>query len=159
MSATEPATPATPATPAAPAANQPATPEPVTPAQETDWKAEARKWEERAKANKTAAEKLAEIEEATKTAEQKAAERLEAAEKRAAALEVKALRAEIAATKGVPVALLSGSTQEELEAAADALIEFRGVVAPKPDPSQGGTGQTPHRAAPGADTFAAGVRL
>ena len=158
MSVTEPAAPATSAAPTVHTATA-AIPEPVTPAQETDWKAEARKWEERAKANKTAAEKLAEIEEATKTAEEKAAERLAAAERRAAELEVKALRAEIASTKGVPVALLTGSTQEELEAAADALIEFRGVIAPKPDLSQGGTGQTPHRTAPGADTFAAGVKL
>src|SRR5690606_17969818 len=46
------------------------------PAQEVDWKAEARKWEDRAKKNSDAAQRLAEIEEASKTAEQKAAERL-----------------------------------------------------------------------------------
>jgi hypothetical protein len=102
------------------------------PAQEPDWKAEAekikaeaRKWEARAKENKAAAEKLAEIEEANKTAEQKTAERLAAAEKKAAEAEAKALRAEVANSKGVPAGLLSGSTLEELEAAADALIEFR----------------------------------
>lgn len=75
---------------------------------------------------KAKAVKLAEIEEANKTNEQKAADRLAAAEKRAVELEVKATRAEVAAAKGVPVSLLSGSTKEELEAAADALIEFRG---------------------------------
>jgi hypothetical protein len=37
------------------------TPEPEPKVEETDWKAEARKWEQRAKENKTAAEKLAEI--------------------------------------------------------------------------------------------------
>ena len=99
----------------------------------TDWKAEARKWESRAKqnladakANEGAAQRLAEIEEAQKTEAQKAQERLEAAEKRAAELELRAARAEVAATKGVPADLLSGSTQEELEASADALIAFRG---------------------------------
>lgn len=73
-----------------------------------------------------AAERLKEIEEANKTEAEKIAARAEAAEKRAAELEVKAIRAEVAAAKGVPVSLLTGSTQEELEAAADALIEFRG---------------------------------
>ena len=75
---------------------------------------------------KAKAEKLTKIEEANKTEAEKAQARAEAAEKRAAELEAKALRAEVAAAKGVPVALLTGSTQEELEAAADALIAFRG---------------------------------
>lgn len=75
---------------------------------------------------KAKADKLNQIEEANKTEAEKIAARAEAAEKRAAELEVKALRAEVAAAKGVPVSLLTGSTQEELEAAADALIEFRG---------------------------------
>lgn len=74
---------------------------------------------------KAKADKLAEFEESQKTEAQKSQERLEAAEKRAAELESKATRAEVAAAKGVPVALLSGSTQEELEAAADALIAYR----------------------------------
>ena len=76
------------------------------------------------------AAKLAEIEEANKTEAEKTAERLAAAERRAAELEAKALRAEVAAAKGVPAALLTGSTQEELEAAADALIAFRGEQKP-----------------------------
>jgi len=66
------------------------------------------------------------LEEANKTEAQKIADKLAAAEKRAVELESKALRAEVAAAKGVPVALLTGSTQEELEAAADALIAYRG---------------------------------
>jgi len=79
---------------------------------------------------KAKAAKLAEIEEANKTEAEKTAERLAAAERRAAELEAKALRAEVAAAKGVPAALLTGSTQEELEAAADALIAFRGEQKP-----------------------------
>jgi len=134
-----------PAAQPAPVPAEPATeaPAPESPAQETDWKAEARKWEDRAKANKSAAEKLAEIEEASKTAEQKAAERLELAEKRAAELEQKADRAEVAAEKGVPIGLIHGSNRAEMEAAADALIEFRGATTPgtpRPDPSQGAKG-------------------
>ena len=75
---------------------------------------------------KQAADRLRQLEEANKTEAEKTAERLAAAEKRAAELEAKALRAEVAAAKGVPAALLTGSTAEELEAAADALIAFRG---------------------------------
>lgn len=113
----------------------------------TDWKAEARKWESRAKenltvakANEGAAKRLAEFEESQKTEAQKSQERLEAAEKRAAELELKATRAEVAAAKGVPVDLLNGSTQEELEAAADALIEFKGDAGKGPViPGQGKT--------------------
>lgn len=75
---------------------------------------------------KAQAGKLAELEEANKSEAEKAQARAEAAEKRAAELEAKAVRAEVAAAKGVPVSLLSGSTQAELEASADALIDFRG---------------------------------
>lgn len=100
--------------------------------QDIDWKAAARKWESRAKesftaakANEDAAKRLAEIEEASKTEAEKAAERLAAAEKRAVELEQKANRAEVAASKGVPAELLTGSTVEELTASADALIQFK----------------------------------
>lgn len=75
---------------------------------------------------KAKADKLAEIEAANLTEAEKTAARLAAAEQRAAELEIKATRAEVAAAKGVPAELLSGSTQGELEAAADALIAFRG---------------------------------
>ena len=81
---------------------------------------------------KAKADKLAEIEAANLTEAEKTAARLEAAEKRAAELEIKASRAEVAAEKGVPAELLSGSTREELEASADALIAFKGVPASGP---------------------------
>lgn len=64
---------------------------------EIDWKAKAREWERRAKENKSAADRLAEIEEANKTEAQKAAERLAAAEKAAADATREALRFKIAA--------------------------------------------------------------
>lgn len=75
---------------------------------------------------KAKATKYAEWEESQKTESQKAIDRAEAAEKRAAELEARTTRAEVAAAKGVPVELLTGSTTEELEAAADALIKFKG---------------------------------
>lgn len=113
--------------------------------QGTDWKAEARKWESRAKenlaaakANETAAQRLAEIEESQKTEAQKVQEALEQAQRELAETRLQAARAEVAASKGVPVDLLSGGTREELEAAADALIAFRGEPAKGPViPGQG----------------------
>lgn len=138
------------------------TPEPQEP-KETDWKAEARKWETRAKenlasakANETAARRLAEIEESQKTEAQKAQERLEAAEKRAAELELRSIRAEVAASKGVPTDLLTGATQEELEASADALLAYRGEAPKGPIlPNQGKSPQkTGHTT---ADAFAEAV--
>ena len=106
---------------------------------------------------KAKAEKLAEFEESQKTEAQKAQERLEAAEKRAAELELKAARAEVAAAKGVPAELLTGSTQEELEASADALIQFRGE--PQPQrlhiPNEGDT--PPASAGTTAEQFAQAV--
>lgn len=75
---------------------------------------------------KTAKSELDKIRESQKTEAQKAQERLEAAERRANELELRSIRAEVAAAKGVPVGLLSGDTLEEIQASADALIEFRG---------------------------------
>lgn len=105
---------------------------------EIDWKAEARKWESRAKenlasakANEGAAKRLAEIEESQKTEAQKAQEALEQAQRELAETRLQAARAEVAAEKGVPASLLSGSTREELEAAADALIAFKGAQEPQ----------------------------
>ena len=84
-------------------------PKPTPPAQATeegaqpeqkvdpvDWKAEARKWEARAKENAPAVKRLAEIEEANKTEAQKAADRLAAAEKAASDAKAEAARYRIA---------------------------------------------------------------
>lgn len=121
-------------------------PEPI------DWKAEARKHERRAKenlalakANEDAAKRLAEIEEANKSEAQKAQERLAQVEEELAQERAARIRAEVAAAKGVPVELLKGSTQEDIEAEADRLLEFKGESPdpspfPKADPSQGPRG-------------------
>lgn len=78
---------------------------------------------------KAKAAKFAEWEESQKTEAQKQQEALAEAQAQLAALTVAKTRAEVAAAKGVPVELLSGSTQEELEIAADALIAFKGAAA------------------------------
>lgn len=118
-----------PTEPASHPAQDESTPPPVKP--ETDWKAEARKWETRAKENTAAAKKLAAIEEASKSEAQKQAEALAALQQENEALKLSTLKAQVAASKGVPADLLSGSSQEELEAAADRLLAFKGST---PDP-------------------------
>lgn len=134
MSTTAPA----PAAPAAPEASADPAPEGEveTPPEkaETDWKALARKHEDRAKAekkradeNEAAARRLADIENSGKSEAEKAQQRAADAEAKLAEVEMRALRAEVAADKGVPADLLSGSTREEIEAVADRLIEFRGA--------------------------------
>lgn len=86
------------------------------------------------------------IEDASKTAEQKAADDLAAARKAATESAARALRYEVAASKGLDLKLaprLTGTTQEELEADADALKALLGTPAPKnpkPDPSAGAGG-------------------
>ena len=115
---------------------------------ETDWRAMSRKWEQRAKdANaklkelEPVAAKAVELEEASKSELQKAQERAEAAERALADATATAVRAEVAAAKGVPVALLSGDTREVLEASADALLAFRDETARKGNyaPNEGRT--------------------
>ena len=80
---------------------------------------------------KAKADKLVEIENASKTETQKQADRLAEIERENAELKSGKLRVEVAAAKGVPAELLSGSTQAELEAAADALIAFKGETQPQ----------------------------
>lgn len=101
---------------------------------ETDWKAEAGKWkalsrkhEDQSKANADKAKQFDDITEAAKSELDKANDRATKAETRAAEVEQRAVRAEVAATKGVPAELLTGTTQEELEASADKLLAFRGA--------------------------------
>lgn len=115
-----------------------------TPAKaDTDWKAEAKKWESRAKENSSAAARLAEIEEAKKTNEQRLEERATAAEKLAASNALSAARASIALEKGLTASQakrLVGSTEEELAADADDLLADLGTktsFSPRADHSQG----------------------
>ena len=110
------------------------------------WKEMSRKNETAAKANAEKAKAFDAAEEANKTETQKLTDRLTAAEARASEVESRALRAEVAAAKGIPAALLVGKTQEELEASADALLTFRGEK-PKPDFGGGDRGDDITKAA------------
>lgn len=96
---------------------------------------------------KAQAAELSQIKDSQKTEAQKLQDERDAARTELESERSARLRAEVAAAKGVPVELLSGGTQDELEAAADALIKFRGDVPapspfPKADPSQGAKGTT-----------------
>lgn len=113
---------------------------------EPDWKALARKWEARAKAAKADSDDAAkwrEYELSQKSEHEQISEKLAAAEAAAANAVAKLTRYEVAASKGVPaeaIELLTGTTKEELEAAADkllALIANQSKAAPKPDVNQG----------------------
>ncbi|MBS4999070.1 MAG: hypothetical protein KHZ32_03425 [Actinomyces sp.] len=126
--------PVAPETPAAAAAEDTA--------QQVDWEAEARKWKElsrknesRMKENAEKARLYDEAQEQGKSELQKAQEAAAKAEARATALETKVLRAQVAAAKGVDADLLSGTSQEELEASADRLIAWRSAQTPKGAPS------------------------
>ena len=93
--------------------------------------------EKTAKTHADAAKRLAELEESQKTEQQKLAEALEAERRRAAELEVRSLKLEVAAEKGVPASSLTGSTREEMVAAAEALLEWRDSAKKKAPPVGG----------------------
>lgn len=107
-------------------------------APETDWKAEARKWEARSKENAEAAKRLAEIEESAKTEAQKQAERMAELEAKVKEYETReqiaAWKAEVAEASGVPAVALAGSTKEEIEAHAATLKPLIGQATPTTDP-------------------------
>jgi|SRR5690554_675070 len=90
----------------------------------TDWKAEARKWEQRAKANTEAAERLQALEDAQKSEAQKQQDALAAATAERDQLRLDLMRRDVAAKVGLPpemAARLQGSTVEELETDAKTL--------------------------------------
>lgn len=107
------------------------------PAQDvTDWKAQARKWEERAKANATAAAELAKIEESKKSETQKLQEQLAQYEQRATQAERDRERLAVIAKHGIPEDyhdLVHGTDADTLEASAakvKALITANAQPAP-----------------------------
>jgi hypothetical protein len=97
------------------------TPTPEPPAQEIDWRAEARKWEQRSKTNKTELDELTGKYTAAETERGQLATRLQTYE---AEKERAELVADVAKTSGVPASALRGNTREELEAHAADLAEL-----------------------------------
>lgn len=130
------------------------------PKPDTDWRAEARKWEQRAKANASAAKELDGIKAAQQSAEERAEAAARAAEDRAAAALHRVASAEIrAALTGVvpdPAAVVedlnlarfvtddgdvNAEAVEALRAKYSALAPPPGPRAPAPNPAQGSGGQ------------------
>lgn len=114
---------------------------------EIDWKAEARKWENRAKASKADSDDAAkwrEYEASLKPAQERLAEELAATKAEADEARAALLRYEIANSKGISgdaTKLLKGKTAEELEAEADLLLSLIANQSkpktPLPDENQG----------------------
>lgn len=114
------------------------------------WEAEVEKWrtfsrknEGLAKKNQTAAEKLEKLEQDKLSEVEKITARAKAAEEKAAALELKELKADVAKAKELPAYLatrLQGSTKEELEADADAIAKEMNLGKKTPDLKQGKQG-------------------
>lgn len=94
---------------------------------EVDWKARARDWEKRAKANADAATKLTELEESQKTEAQKLADARDAAISDAAAARAEALRWRVAAKHGISDEdadlFLTGTDEETLTKQAARLAQ------------------------------------
>lgn len=111
---------------------------------ETDWKAEARKWESRAKADHELANKWREYETSQKSEHEKLADALAQAKAEASEASSKLLKYEVASQKGIPadaLDLLVGSNREDLETAADKLLSLIAnqsqPKSPRPDENQG----------------------
>lgn len=105
---------------------------------------EAARYRTEAKANAEASKRLAELEESQKSEQQKLMERAEAAERERDEVRTEALRLRIAHEKGLTpkqAARLRGSSEEELTADADALLEEFGPVGPRRP--KGDVGQGP----------------
>lgn len=94
--------------PTEPAAEAPAEtpPAPEAPAEETDWKAEARKWEKTAKENKNAAARLAKLEQQHMTEQEKAVAKAKA---EGATEAVKKLAVKLAAAEFKAAAAAAGA--------------------------------------------------
>ncbi len=110
--------------------------------------------------------KLRELDDAKKSDVDKANERAQRAEERLAQVESRALRAEVAAAKGLPANLaarLQGSTRDEIEADADDLLAVVGTpkTPSRRDPDQGRR-DTPARGAADMNSWmrsATGTRI
>lgn len=111
---------------------------------ETDWKAEARKWESRAKADHELANKWREYETSQKSEHEKLADELARVQAEASQASATLLRYEVASEKGISgeaTKLLKGTTREELESEAALLLSLIADQSkpktPKPDENQG----------------------
>lgn len=112
-------------TPADIAATKAPAQEPAAP--EVDWKAKAREWETRAKANKDAADELAKIKAANQTEAERIADELAAAQREASEARREALRFRVAAKFGISdedaSLLLTGDDEATMTRQAEAIAK------------------------------------
>ena len=118
----------------------------------TDWKAEARKWEARARANHAAVDELAALKKTSAEEAEAHAKALKDAQDRIAGYEhrdqVHGWKQAAAKAAGVPLDALRGDTEEEITAHAEVLKGLMGST-----PVAGGTGisgKAPETATPSA---------
>lgn len=125
----------------------PAQEQPPTPAQpETDWKAEARKWEARAKENTSAREELDRLKQAQMTELEKAQQVAAKAQADVEAARVEALRYRIAAQFGINEhtdLILTGADEDTMTRQAELWASRTPSTSPKPDPAQGARDSVP----------------
>ena len=81
--------------------------------------------------------KVAEFEQRDMSEAEKQAAKLTQLQQENARLQADMLKAQVAAAKGVPADLLAGATEDDLNAAADRLLAFRGTPTPAPTPDFG----------------------
>lgn len=111
------------------------------------WKAEARKWETRAKENKSAADELKKLKDEKLSDAEKATQATKEAQTAASTATSEALRLRIAMRKGLnesQAKRLVGTTEEELEADADDLLKtFKGKADEEEEEEGKGTQRKP----------------
>ena len=111
-------------------------------ADNTDWKAMARKWEARSKENAEKAKAYDDLQEASKTELEKAKEAAKKAKAELDGLKAKTkldeARRRVAKSAGVPESLVFGATEDEMEANAKAIAAF---AKPKSAPRTGHAGR------------------
>lgn len=113
-------------------AGEPTQTDPPEP-QGTDWKAQARKWEKLAKANKEKADKWDAQAQAAPTVEslQQQMDELRAeADRQRESAERERARYKVSQETGVPAALIQGDDEEAMAASAAAVAEFAKAQAP-----------------------------
>jgi hypothetical protein len=116
---------------------------------EVDWKAKAREWEKRAKANADAASKLTALEEAQKTEAQKLADAAEQHRRDAEKARADLIRMQVALRYQIPESdldLLGDGDEEQIEAKAKRLAELHAAATSEPARPRGDVDQGPRGA-------------
>lgn len=103
---------------------------------EIDWKATSRKWEQRAKENKNAAEELAALKQSQMSEQEKTQAQLAEAQKKLesyqTAEKLSAWKTQVSKDSGIPADLLRGNTLEEIQEHAESVKSYLDTQQSKP---------------------------